>query len=1041
MNNNDIQNIDDLFAAIQQAEERGDLEALESFFDYFQESEEPAALPLSVSVEFDPKKVSDSLVNTEGDVALASLNSLARATRNVKYRWKRRNYSGPIMVSEGDSWFQYPLRLKDTIDHLMEPFAIRSLGGAGHLFSDMLAENEYTEAIQREGAHYFLICGGGNDMVHSGRLAGFLHEYQEGASADELIYREGLDQFLEGLIGGYEQMNEGLVRRFPNLRILCHGYDWVLPTKGGKWLGTPLAERKVPTKLWNEVLAILIDELNIALKSLEISFPGRFFHVNCRGAVGDSKGQWHDEMHPKSAGYGRVAARFEEAVRVISRGSGSSRELQPISRKVSREESLKLACQNVSRPESARRIQVKADLNNALEMMPSVEAIIGDDFFAGLSQVKAVIPERAVISRETNDPVESITATDEKLAEWRTKLDATDHVAYRHVIELLGEEEEQESNQRIDTRRELMPGNDPFSMERIIGDSQIFQVNFLARGQRAAMAVGRITVMNRYGIAMGFGTGFLVAPGILLTNHHVLSRKDYAASSYVLFDYEYDADNGLKQTVRFDLSDELYLSSPDLDFAFVAVKPRSREGRDLRDFGHLFLIRESGKALKGEPVSIFQHANGLPKQIAMRNSTVLGRRDDFVYYTTDTHSGSSGSPVVSDEWFPVALHHRAVPDINKANSYVANRGIRISSIYRELEDLADRGEAKATEILKRIEPRIGTSASSIPGKTFDDEGGSRQERNKEPYHEIPYDNREGYDADFLGVTVPRPLFRDPEYVAHRLDNESAIIDYEHFSVVMHKWRRLPLFSASNVDASPERKKPEEGRNYSRKGLSGLGENDREKWFTDPRIADGEQLPDRFFTKDDTAFDKGHNVRRDDVAWGDSYEEVRRANGDTYHTTNCTPQVKGFNRSNLGGIWGELENIILRQAKQERYCVFSGPVLDPSDKVFKGKDHSGDVEVQIPSKYWKVVVARNEEDVLESFAFLLEQDLSQVPLEFSVDSEWRSRMVSISALEVILREVIFPQEIHEADQIDSEMSEMLRTSHSIELFNPRQVDGF
>ncbi len=37
-------------------------------------------------------------------------------------------------------------------------------------------------------------------------------------------------------------------------------------------------------------------------------------------------------------------------------------------------------------------------------------------------------------------------------------------------------------------------------------------------------------------------------------------------------------------------------------------------------------------------------------------------------------------------------------------------------------------------------------------------------------------------------------------------------------------------------------------------------------------------------------------RREDVCWGKTYDEVRRANGDTYHTTNCTPQVAGFNQS-------------------------------------------------------------------------------------------------------------------------------------------------
>ena len=55
----------------------------------------------------------------------------------------------------------------------------------------------------------------------------------------------------------------------------------------------------------------------------------------------------------------------------------------------------------------------------------------------------------------------------------------------------------------------------------------------------------------------------------------------------------------------------------------------------------------------------------------------------------------------------------------------------------------------------------------------------------------------------------------------------------------------------------------------------------------------------FYSKDRKAFDKGHIVRRDDVAWGRTYDELRRANGNTYHVTNCSPEVNEYNRSTLG----------------------------------------------------------------------------------------------------------------------------------------------
>jgi DNA/RNA endonuclease G (NUC1) len=63
----------------------------------------------------------------------------------------------------------------------------------------------------------------------------------------------------------------------------------------------------------------------------------------------------------------------------------------------------------------------------------------------------------------------------------------------------------------------------------------------------------------------------------------------------------------------------------------------------------------------------------------------------------------------------------------------------------------------------------------------------------------------------------------------------------------------------------------------------------ELWFVDPRLPETSQLSDRFFTKDMGAFDRGHVVRREDVAWGSSYQEVRDAVGDTFHMHQLHPR--------------------------------------------------------------------------------------------------------------------------------------------------------
>lgn len=266
------------------------------------------------------------------------------------------------------------------------------------------------------------------------------------------------------------------------------------------------------------------------------------------------------------------------------------------------------------------------------------------------------------------------------------------------------------------------------------------------------------------------------------------------------------------------------------------------------------------------------------------------------------------------------------------------------------------------------------------------------------------EGREGYRPDFLGLTgdkVPLPeLTSQGKKVAAKLDDGSFELKYHHFSVVVHKHRRLALFTAANVDWREESRLVD-GRKPSRKQLTGLGPNDIERWVTDPRVPDAHQLPDVFYTRDRGAFDKGHLVRRDDVAWGTSFDDIQKGNGDTFHTTNCSPQVASFNQSARGqDNWGDLENLVQKQTKAETVCVFAGPVLADDDPIFTGRDLRGEAKVQVPRKYWKVIVAKGD-DGPQAFGFMLEQDLSGVDLELTIPEAWKRYMVRIADIEASL----------------------------------------
>ncbi|MFI0269973.1 trypsin-like serine peptidase [Streptomyces luteogriseus] len=256
-----------------------------------------------------------------------------------------------------------------------------------------------------------------------------------------------------------------------------------------------------------------------------------------------------------------------------------------------------------------------------------------------------------------------------------------------------------------DIHREAM--DLPDANERIIDLSNELQAwSFLPRGVRAGATVARIT-RRRDGRELPHGTGFLVSPRLLMTNHHVLPDESFARTCFAEFNAQVTADNLPDTVVRMELDPGTFFTADRrLDFALVAVKPAQDGPAPGGIFGWNRLSVQIGKLVLGEKVNIIGHPSGRLKEIALRDNAVLVRLDDFVHYTTDTEPGNSGSPVFNDQWEVVALHHSGVPkkddqgrvlrkdgrpwqqgDGDDAIEWVANEGVRISSILKHLAGL------------------------------------------------------------------------------------------------------------------------------------------------------------------------------------------------------------------------------------------------------------------------------------------------------------------------------------------------------------------
>jgi endonuclease G len=511
--------------------------------------------------------------------------------------------------------------------------------------------------------------------------------------------------------------------------------------------------------------------------------------------------------------------------------------------------------------------------------------------------------------------------------------------------------------------------------EAQIGKNDSDHFNFLARGQRAGMAVCRL-ISNR----MPIGTGFLVAPGVLITNNHVIPSKDEVSTFVAEFCYELDADDNPVQPIRFRLDDSLFVTSDkeDLDFTIVAVGAPETAGADIEACGWLPMDPRKNKILEGEPTVVIQHPNGDEKRLCLFDSVLVGRFDDYIQYTTDTDFGSSGSPAFNRHWQLIALHHASAPtgEHHQGAPVIVNQGIRVSSIlealktgkrvqgdfqqaYQRISDPQVMGHGRPMNPVLNVAPAQGIRLRG--GKNFTTEKTNIKVR--QPDHFEGRKGRQGYDAEFLGdgdlkVELPRmQKWLLDDTVRLLADKQRFCLDYQHFSVAMSRTRKLAIFTAVNIDGETVDLKVGRKDRDPDNPLSDGGPDFEaaDKWFYDGRIDVDGQLGNELY--DETEFAFGHLVRRQDPVWG-SQRAKRIANDDTFFMTNCSPQHMKFNSP----IWLKLENAILNAADKNdvKMSVFTGPVLDTRDPKILG--------VRCPRAFWKVIAYESDGE-LKARAFL------------------------------------------------------------------------
>lgn len=330
-------------------------------------------------------------------------------------------------------------------------------------------------------------------------------------------------------------------------------------------------------------------------------------------------------------------------------------------------------------------------------------------------------------------------------------------------------------------------------LERIINSEDFVDIRYLEAGVAAARAVCRVNIRNEAGRLAGYGSGSLVSPQLVLTNHHVFPSARVAAVSALEFNYQDGLDGQPLRPRVFRLDpDRFFLADRERDFALVAVRASEQV---LATFGFNRLIEAEGKAVIGEFVTIVQHPRGQKKQVALRENRIVDLLEHFLHYEADTEPGSSGSPVFNDQWEIVALHHASVRarDREEFGGYL-NEGVRISRILKfvRAQGLSSTRRALADQLFEpeqivlpaAAEPveddDAGTTAPAehatkitvpieitvrVRTETVDDveEAEEEDEAEEEAIRIDPqYGRRRGYNPNFLGRShrVPLPTLPD-----------------------------------------------------------------------------------------------------------------------------------------------------------------------------------------------------------------------------------------------------------------------------------------
>ncbi|MBY5783879.1 trypsin-like peptidase domain-containing protein [Rhizobium leguminosarum] len=221
--------------------------------------------------------------------------------------------------------------------------------------------------------------------------------------------------------------------------------------------------------------------------------------------------------------------------------------------------------------------------------------------------------------------------------------------------------------------------NDELQLQKLFRPDPLdWDIGFLIRAITAASGVCRIEINGAPG-----GTGFLIAPNLVVTNYHVLGKTDAeidATAPNVKLRFgaltNEAAQEDVGQLAALDAASPVLSKSPVEKHDFVVLRTDTSKCKGTKPV----TLQKTAPA-QDSNLSVIHHSGGqaMRLQFSPTGVSTIMQQQGKLQYASRTTGGSSGSPCFNDDFAVIAIHHAARSTLWG----VAGEGILISALYED----------------------------------------------------------------------------------------------------------------------------------------------------------------------------------------------------------------------------------------------------------------------------------------------------------------------------------------------------------------------